>query len=137
MKNIIGGDKQFLIFENLLQEGYDFFVGVPDSGLKDFINVVVSSGITHVRASWEAEAIGIATGAFLAGHKPCVYMQNAGLPFALNPLTSLCKPYNIDIMLVIGHRHTLPQHKIMGEIDKKILELIEWKNYTLVESKTE
>ena len=35
-------------------------------------------------------------------------------------------------MLVVGHRHTLPQHKIMGEIDKKLLDLMGYDKYTLV-----
>ena len=59
--------------------------------------------------------------------------QNAGLGFALNPLTSLCIPYKIDLLLIVGHRHTLPQHKIMGEIDKSILDIIGWDNYIFVE----
>ena len=32
-------------------------------------------------------------------------------------------------MLVIGHRHSLPQHKIMGEIDGTIMKLIEYPTY--------
>jgi phosphonopyruvate decarboxylase len=133
MSNIISNDKQIELFEKLIKEGYNFFCGVPDSCLKKFIHAIDSSDVTHVRASWEAEAISIATGAFLAGKKPCVYMQNAGLPFAMNPLTSLCIPCGVDFFLVIGHRHTLPQHKIMGEIDSKILEIIGWSNYVLVD----
>ena len=94
--------------------------------------LINESNFFHVEATWEAEAIGIATGAFLAGRKPCVYLQNSGLGFILNPLTSLCLPYDIDLLLVIGHRHTLPQHKIMGEEDEKILDIINWDNYVLV-----
>ena len=130
--NIIDNSMQEWMFDKLVRDEYDFFCGVPDSCLKPFINAIDSSGVAHVRATWEAEAVGIAAGAFLAGHKPCVYMQNAGLPFALNPLTSLCIPYGIDLFLVIGHRHTLPQHNVMGKIDSKILELIDWKDYVLV-----
>jgi hypothetical protein len=33
---------------------------------------------------------------------------------------------------VIGHRHTLPQHKVMGEVDEKMLDLIGYTNYTIV-----
>jgi hypothetical protein len=29
-------------------------------------------------------------------------------------------------MLVVGHRHTLPQHRVMGEIDERLLALIGW-----------
>jgi phosphonopyruvate decarboxylase len=81
----------------------------------------------------EAEAVGVAAGAALAGRKPVVYLQNAGLGHAINPLTSLCIPYGIEMTLVVGHRHTLPQHKVMGEVDARMLELIGWDDYVLVE----
>ena len=84
-------------------------------------------------ATWEAEAVGIAAGASLAGRKPVVYLQNAGLGHAVNPLASLCIPFGIEMTLVVGHRHTLPQHKVMGEIDEPLLELLGWDDYLLVE----
>jgi phosphonopyruvate decarboxylase len=123
------------LLESLLGEGYDFFTGVPDSGLKRFIADVweLPPG-QHVPATWEAEAVGIAAGASLAGKRSCVYLQNAGLGHAVNPLSSLCIPYGLDVLLVIGHRHTLPQHKVMGEIDEQLLSLLGWSNYVLVES---
>jgi len=121
------------LLDRLLDEGYDFFTGVPDSGLKTFIGDLSSLRAgRHVPATWEGEAVGIAAGAFLAGRKPCVYLQNAGLGHAVNPLASLCIPYGIDLLLVVGHRHTLPQHRVMGEIDERLLELLGWTNYVLV-----
>jgi len=119
--------------EGLLEEGYDFFTGVPDSGLKRFISDVyeLPPG-QHVPATWEAEAVGIAAGAYLAGRKPCVYLQNAGLGHTINPLASLCIPYGIELLLLVGHRHTLPQHRVMGEVDERLLELIGWTNCVIV-----
>ena len=63
---------------------------------------------------------------------PCVYLQNSGLGNIINPLTSLCIPYDIHPLLVIGHRHTLPQHKVMGEADDDLLKLIGYTNYIIV-----
>lgn len=126
------------LLSGLLDEGYDFFAGVPDSALKTFAEEL--NGLPaerHVVATWEAEAVAIAAGAYLAGRKPCVYMQNAGLGHAINPLTSLCIPYEIDVLLVIGHRHTLPQHRVMGEVDERLLALIGWDRYVLVNGATE
>jgi phosphonopyruvate decarboxylase len=76
--------------------------------------------------------VALAAGAYLAGRKPCVYLQNAGLGHTINPLASLCLPYEIDVLLVIGHRHTLPQHRVMGETDERLLDLIGWDRYLLV-----
>jgi phosphonopyruvate decarboxylase len=81
----------------------------------------------------EAHAVAMAFGAELVGKKSCVYMQNSGLGNAINPLTSLCIPHGVYPLLVIGHRHTLPQHKVMGEVDRKLLDLIGYENFIIVE----
>ena len=119
-------------FQNLIDDGYNFFTGVPDSGLKMFINDIIKSDYKHIVATNEGQAIGIAVGAELVGKKSCVYLQNSGLGNIINPLTSLCIPYDIHPLLVIGHRHTLPQHKVMGEVDDDLLKLIEYTNYIIV-----
>ena len=101
----------------------------------DFIDLKpaeVLNDVDHVIATNEGQAIGIAVGAELAGKKSCVYLQNSGLGNIINPITSLCIPHYINPLLVIGHRHTLPQHKVMGEIDEKLLDLIGYSPYIIV-----
>ena len=120
------------LFDKLISEGYNFFTGVPDSALKPFQDSVINSSFDHIIATNEGQAIGIAVGAELAGKKSCVYLQNSGLGNTINPLTSLCIPHDIKPLLVIGHRHTLPQHKVMGETDEDILKLIGYDNYIIV-----
>jgi phosphonopyruvate decarboxylase len=120
------------IFEYLIKEGYDFFTGVPDSALKDLQNSINESGYPNIIATNEAQAVAIAFGAQLTGKKACVYMQNSGLGNAVNPLTSLCIPFGVSPLMVIGHRHTLPQHKVMGEIDGQLMELMGYNNYILI-----
>jgi phosphonopyruvate decarboxylase len=115
------------LLDLLLEEGHDFFTGVPDSGLRSFIaDLQRLPPRAHIPATWEAEAVAIAAGSALAGAKPCVYLQNAGLGHAVNPLTSLCIPYHLRFTLVVGHRHGLPQHQVMGTIDEQLLALIGW-----------
>ena len=121
------------LFEFLIARGYNFFTGVPDSALKKFQNDIIKSDFPHIPAVHESQAIAIAFGALLAGKKPCVYLQNSGLGNTINPLTSLCMPFGLNPLLVIGHRHTLSQHKIMGEVDKDLLDLIGYKNYLIIE----
>ena len=121
------------LFEKVKSMGYTFFTGVPDRAIKEFQNSIIDSEFDHVIAANEGQAIGIAVGAELAGKKACVYLQNSGLGNTINPLTSLCLPHGIEPLLIIGHRHTLPQHRIMGETDKDILKLIGYKNYIIVE----
>jgi|TARA_R110001592_G_scaffold98899_1_gene281993 sulfopyruvate decarboxylase TPP-binding subunit len=120
------------LFENIKNLGYNFFTGVPDSALKSFQNDILKSKFEHVIATNEGQAIGIAFGAEIAGKKSCVYLQNSGLGNIINPLTSLCMPFKVQPLLIIGHRHTLEQHKVMGETDEKILNIIGYKNYFII-----
>ena len=120
------------LFQKLVSEGYNFFTGVPDSALKVFQDNIIESDFEHVIATNEGQAVGIAFGAEVAGKKSCVYLQNSGLGNIINPITSLCMPFEIKPLLVIGHRHTLEQHKVMGETDEKILQTIGYQNYIIV-----
>jgi phosphonopyruvate decarboxylase len=120
------------LLRQLVERGYDFFTGVPDSLLKAFVRDLEGSDLPHVIATNEADALGIAVGAILSGRNACVYMQNSGLGNIVNPLTSLCIPYGFKPLLMIGHRHTLPQHEVMGQIDRRLLDLIGYDNYLVV-----
>jgi sulfopyruvate decarboxylase TPP-binding subunit len=129
MKTVTSADG---LAQQLLSEGYELFVGVPDSGLRGFIEELDALPVQHVIATWEAEAVAIAAGAELAGRKACVYLQNAGLGHAVNPLASLCIPWGLTPLLVIGHRHTLPQHAVMGRVDAALLELLDYPHAIVV-----
>jgi len=120
------------LFERLTSEGYNFFTGVPDSTLRVFQDDIIKSDFENIIATHESQALAIAFGAEIAGKKSCVYLQNSGLGNIINPLTSLCMPFDVNPLLVIGHRHTLSQHEIMGKIDKAVLQLIGYSNYILV-----
>lgn len=125
--------KQFT--DNLAAAGVDYFVGVPDSLLKDWLAYISDTvpGGRHVTAANEGNAIGIAAGYHLAtGKVPCVYMQNSGLGNAVNPLTSLADPevYSIPMLLVIGWRgepgiKDEPQHIKQGRITPALLDVLE------------
>ena len=117
------------LFKKLANEGYNFFTGVPDSALKPFQDSIITSDFEHVIATNEGQAVGIAFGAEIIGKKTCVYLQNSGLGNTINPLTSLCMPFGVEPLLIIGHRHTLEQHKVS---DEKILQTIGYKNYIII-----
>lgn len=107
--------------------GFNFSTGVPCSILKDIILCLSSDpDIPYIPATREDEALGIATGAYLAGKKPIVLMQNSGLGSAINPLASLDILYKIPMLLLISWRgyqgKDAPEHLIMGEVTIKLLE---------------
>jgi len=98
----------------------NFYVGVPDSKLKDFLK-----DKNYLVVADEGEAIGVATGYYLAtGKKATVFMSADGFCNALNPLTSLVIPYWIEMDLVISTRDDEPQHKVMSEAVYDILHAI-------------
>jgi len=106
---------------------HDFIVGVPCSKLKDFINANEC-----LIATSEAEALGMAVGAYLVGKKPLVFLQNSGLCNAIDFLTSLLKPYDIKIDLLISKRTQPEHHSFIGKITEKLLDLLEYKDYEIL-----
>ena len=120
------------LFQEVVAMGYTFFTGVPDSALKAFQNDIINSDYKNIIATHESQAVAIAFGAEIAGQKACVYLQNSGPGNVINPITSLCMPFGVEPLLIIGHRHTLSQHKIMGEIDEDLMKLVGYKNYRII-----
>jgi phosphonopyruvate decarboxylase len=111
----------------LKEKGFNFFIGVPCSILKDVINYLSNDpDISYIPATREDEAIGIATGAYLAGKKPVVLMQNSGLGNSIGTLASLVMLYEIPLLLLISWRgyqgKDAPEHLIMGKATVKLLE---------------
>jgi len=111
----------------LKEKGYSFFTGVPCSLLGTLIEHFENSPeFQYVPNVREDAALGLATGAYLAGKKACVLMQNSGFGYSLNVLTSLNMIYKIPLLLIISYRGYLgndaPEHLIMGDKMTKLLE---------------
>lgn len=124
----------------LKRNGFDLYTGVPCSILKPIINYLLDEpNVTYYTATSEGEAMGIAAGFSLSGKMPVVLMQNSGLGNAVNPLTSLHLIYNLPALLLVSWRGEPgkadePEHRIMGPITPKLLDVMEIYNECLVES---
>jgi phosphonopyruvate decarboxylase len=128
-------------YDALVKRGIDFFVGVPDSLLKNFCAYVQDNAPRrgHIIAANEGGALALAAGHYLASGRPAlVYMQNSGIGNAVNPLLSLTDPavYSIPALLVIGWRgepgvKDAPQHVRQGELTPALLDALEI-GYTVV-----
>lgn len=101
----------------------DFIVGVPFSGVEKHI------GSKYLVATREDEAIAIAVGAWFAGKDPLVFMQNSGLGNCVDIITSLLKPYGIDIQLLIDNRTTPEHHALMGEILTNLMKTMDYDSF--------
>lgn len=125
----------------------DYFVGVPDSQLKELCNYLVTEkemGKEHMIAANEGNCVGLAAGYYLAtGKIPAVYMQNSGLGNIVNPAASLLHPkvYGIPCVFIVGWRgepgvHDEPQHIFQGEVTETLLKDLEMQ-YQIVDKDTE
>lgn len=118
------------LFKILKKNKIDFFSGVPDSVLKNFLNtVLLKKNKKHFVCVNEGSAVALAIGNYLAsGKMGLVYLQNSGLGNALNPLISIAdkRVYSIPMLLLIGWRgapglQDEPQHMSKGKITVPIL----------------
>lgn len=111
-------------FVQLLEKaGFNFFAGVPCSVFGDVIRILSERG--YIPSVREDEALGLAAGAYMAGRRPAVFMQNSGLGTSLNVLASLHLIYKIPCLLIISWRgyagKDAPEHLVMGRACGKIL----------------
>lgn len=119
-------------YDYLLSKKLDFFVGVPDSLLKNLCACIKENSDTkhNIITANEGNAVAIACGYHMSSNKfGVVYMQNSGLGNTVNPLLSLAdeEVYNIPMLLVIGWRgepgkKDEPQHIKQGKLTLPLLE---------------
>ena len=113
--------------ELLKDQGFNFFTGVPCSILKGVISTLEQDPeATYVPAVREDAAVGLATGAYMAGRRSMVLMQNSGLGVCMNALTSLALIYKIPLLMLITWRgyqgKDAPEHMVMGRVMLDLLD---------------
>ena len=115
------------MFDLLLHEGIENFMGVPDSTMKHFI----SQGLKKKKiliTTREDEATGIAAGMSLSKQNVLVFMQNAGFANSISTITSLVQLYEFPIIFLIGWRGYLkndaPEHYKIGKIQPELLRAV-------------
>ena len=121
------------LVKNLKKNKIDFFVGVPDSVLKNLsYQLDKFNKSKHIISTNEGSAVALGIGYYLSTRKvPCVYLQNSGLGNAINPLISIAhkKVYSIPLLLLIGWRGSPnlkdePQHQAKGKITPNLLKTL-------------
>jgi phosphonopyruvate decarboxylase len=115
--------------ELLERHGFDFAAGVPCSLIEGLIAVLERHPrLPYVDAVREDVAAGLAGGAWFAGRRPLVLMQNSGLGTSLNALASFSLLYGLPALLLVTWRgfrgQDAPEHILMGEISPRLLELL-------------
>ena len=113
--------------KRLRADGFGFFTGVPCSILSGlFAMLEDQSEVPFVPSVREDAGVGLCAGAYMGGKLPVLLMQNSGLGYSLNAFTSLNLIYQIPVLVIMswrGHRgKDAPEHIIMGDIDRQLLE---------------
>ena len=114
--------------DRLLAAGFDFFAGVPCSLVRSLLAELERRRL-YLGETREDAALGVAAGAWLAGRRPVVVMQNSGLGVSLNALGSLHILYEIPCLLLVTWRgyegKDAPEHLVMGDVLPRLLALFD------------
>jgi sulfopyruvate decarboxylase subunit alpha len=125
-----------LLYRKLRGLGIDFFVSVPCKLLAELIILLENDReIIYTPVAREEEGVGIMAGAFLAGKRPAIVMQNSGLGNCINAICSLANYYKIPLVFVISHRGTegeeIDAQRPMGRATKDLLRAINVPSYEI------
>jgi sulfopyruvate decarboxylase alpha subunit len=111
------------------------FATVPDFIVTQVLDYLwADEGCRVVTASREEEGLGMLSGAFLAGQRGALLMQNSGLGNCVNTLASLNVAGQIPVILVISHRGDLgefnPAQVPMGQAAERVLDALDIRHAT-------
>jgi sulfopyruvate decarboxylase subunit alpha len=91
--------------------------------------------LRYLPAPREDSAIGVASGAAVAGERCVVLMQNSGLGYSLNVLTSFNLIYDVPVLLVVSWRgrdgRDAVEHDVIGRELLNLLDLFDIPHTTL------
>jgi sulfopyruvate decarboxylase subunit alpha len=94
-----------LIYDALKACDVKIISALPETWLVHLIRLADEDPeMALVRIAREEEAIGISAGAYLAGARSALLMQNHGFLAAINPLVSLALLYKIPLVMLISYR---------------------------------
>ncbi|MBC5767866.1 thiamine pyrophosphate-binding protein [Ramlibacter albus] len=86
---------------------------VPDKVLAPLIKRITADAyFTVVTPAREEEAVGIVTGAYMAGMRGIVLMQTSGFATITNALASLTVPSQIPLLMIVSERGTIGDHQL-------------------------
>ena len=114
--------------------GIDFVATLPDEKMLEVIRTVESDpGLQHIPLCREEEGIGICAGAYLAGRKTALIMQNAGFLNSCNALTTTCLQFQIPVVLLIYFAGDIGDRGFttLGAVTETVLQSLGIRSYIL------
>lgn len=125
------------IIDGLKKAGIDFVATLPDEKMLEVIRTVEKdTGLRHIPLCREEEGIGICAGAYLAGRKTALIMQNAGFLNSCNALTTTCLQFQIPVVLLIYYAGDIGDRGFttLGGVTEPVLRALGIRSYILRKS---
>ena len=122
------------IIDGLKKAGIDFVATLPDEKMLEVIRTVEKdTGLRHIPLCREEEGIGICAGAYLAGRKTALIMQNAGFLNSCNALTTTCLQFQIPVVLLIYYAGDIGDRGFttLGGVTEPVLQALGIRSYIL------
>jgi len=122
------------IVAGLKKAGIDFIVTLPDEKMLEVIRAVERDGqLKHIPLCREEEGIGICAGAYLAGKKTAIIMQNAGFLNSCNALTTTSLQLQIPILMLIYYAGDIGDRGFttLGAVTEPVLQAMGFRSYVL------
>lgn len=122
------------IVAGLKKAGIDFVATLPDEKMLEVIRAVErDSQLKHVPLCREEEGIGICAGAYLAGKKTAIIMQNAGFLNSCNALTTTSLQLQIPLLMLIYYAGDIGDRgfSTLGGVTEPVLQALGLRSYVL------
>ncbi|MFI4989100.1 MAG: thiamine pyrophosphate-binding protein, partial [Alphaproteobacteria bacterium] len=114
-----GGDKEAgrswhaILHDTLKRNQVRLVTYVPDRVLTPLIKSLHEDDFfTVVPTTREEEAVGIVSGAWMAGLRGVVLMQTSGFATLPNAIASLALPFQIPLLMIVSERGTLGEFNL-------------------------
>jgi sulfopyruvate decarboxylase subunit alpha len=122
------------IVSGLKKAGIDFVATLPDEKMLEVIRAVEKDAeLKHVPLCREEEGVGICAGAYLAGKKTAIIMQNAGFLNSCNALTTTSLQLQIPILMLIYYAGDIGDRGFttLGAVTEPVLQAMGFRSYVL------
>jgi sulfopyruvate decarboxylase subunit alpha len=123
-----------LILDGLKKAGVNFVASLPDEKMLELIRALEKDAdIKHIPLCREEEGIGICAGAYLAGKRTAIVMQNAGLLNSCNALTTTSLQFQIPILMLVYYAGDIGDRGFttLGAVTEPVLNSMGFRSYVL------
>jgi sulfopyruvate decarboxylase subunit alpha len=122
------------IVAGLKKAGIDFVATLPEGKTYELTCAIEQDKeLIHVPLCREEEGIGICAGAYLAGKKTAIIMQNAGFLNSCNALTTTSLQLQIPVLMLIYYAGDIGDRGFttLGSVTEPVLNALGFRTYVL------